>query len=157
QRVEIPGEHEARLRAWAVVSAAYERRERVSWPRRHARALALAAAVAAILAVVLSPAGGAVVRSLRDAVGRQRVVVRPAPARVSLPAPGRVLIVARSGAWILHRDGSKRRLGGYRLASWSPHGLFVVVARGGELTAVDPKGAVRWSLHREAPVTLARW
>jgi dipeptidyl aminopeptidase/acylaminoacyl peptidase len=55
------------------------------------------------------------------------------------------------------RDGSKRLLGAYEHASWSPHGLYVVVTRGNTLTAVDPRGAVRWSLARPARVAGARW
>jgi dipeptidyl aminopeptidase/acylaminoacyl peptidase len=54
-------------------------------------------------------------------------------------------------------DGSKRLLGRYDGAAWSPHGLFVAATRGHELVAVDPKGTVRWSLARGGRLAGARW
>jgi WD40 repeat protein len=54
-------------------------------------------------------------------------------------------------------DGSKRLLGHYRQASWSPHGLFVAVTQKHELLAVDPHGTVRWSLARPGTISLPRW
>jgi hypothetical protein len=48
-------------------------------------------------------------------------------------------------------------LGKYTDASWSPHGLFVVVTRRHELLAVDTHGTVRWSIARRGPVGPARW
>jgi hypothetical protein len=54
-------------------------------------------------------------------------------------------------------DGSRRRLGPWRHAAWSPHGLFVVGAGGNELAAVDPSnGDVRWSLARHS-VSAPAW
>ena len=50
-RFRAPGEQEAQERAWAVVRRAYEEREPVAWPRRHARPLAAAALVAAALSL----------------------------------------------------------------------------------------------------------
>ena len=46
-------------------------------------------------------------------------------------------------------DGSKRLLGRYREASWSPFGRFVVAARANELAALDP--ARRAALVARAP------
>ena len=43
-------------------------------------------------------------------------------------------------------DGSTRRLGPWQQASWSPHGLYVAVASGDQLAAVDPHGTIRWAL-----------
>ena len=88
QRIDIPGEHDARERTWRVLQTAFVERERVTWPRRHARSLVLAAAGAAIVAAAVTPPGQSVVNSIRDAVGREKVVgVRPAhrdlPAHVS--------------------------------------------------------------------------
>jgi dipeptidyl aminopeptidase/acylaminoacyl peptidase len=54
-------------------------------------------------------------------------------------------------------DGSRRRIGAYAGASWSPHGRFVVAWRDGELLAVEPGGRVRWSLARPERITAARW
>jgi WD40 repeat protein len=155
----LPDEAGARDRCWAVVREAFAAREPVPWPRRHARPLLAAVVVAALAAGFASPPGRAVLGSIRDAVGREKVVGvrRAAPALVSLPAPGRLLVTAPSGPWIVRRDGTKRRLGPYGAAGWSPHGLFVVVSRGRELIAVDPDGNVRWTLAQRRPVGLARW
>ena len=62
----------------------------------------------------------------------------------------------RDGVWVVQADGSKRRLGGWREASWSPFGRFVVVARANELAALEPDGDVRWSLARPR-VRFPRW
>lgn len=141
------GEREAGERAWAVVRAAYESREPVAWPRRHARPLVAGALVAAVVAAVASPSGRSVVHSLRKAVG----VERAQPALFSLPAPGQLLVTSRKGAWLVRADGSKRLLGRYRDVAFSPHGLFVAGTRANELVALDPKGKVRWTLARPGP------
>lgn len=152
RRVRAPAEPEARDRAWGVVRTAYLDREPVQ-PRRHRGwALALAAAAAALAAAAVSSPGQAVLDSIRRAVG----IERAAPALFSLPASGRLLVVAGGDAWVVHPDGSRRRLGRYREASWSPQGRFVAVTRRNELLAVDPKGTVRWSLAR-ADVRYPRW
>jgi hypothetical protein len=139
QRVEIPGEYDARRRTWEVVHAAYLEREAVSWPRRHVRSLALTAAVVAIVAATVTPPGRSVVNSIRDAVGREKVAgVRNAQRElVRLPAPGRLLVQSPRAAWVVQQDGSRRRLGPYRDVAWSPHGLFVA----GVLNARDPRCA----------------
>ncbi len=151
ERIEIPGEREARERCWTVVSVAFGQREpqprRRSW--KPVAALVLAAAVIAGLA---SPPGRAVLDEIREVVGVQQ----SAPALFSLPAPGRLLVTADSGAWVVEQDGSKRRLGDYREASWSPFGRFVVASRPNELVAVTPEGDVRWSLARPN-VRFPRW
>jgi hypothetical protein len=146
-RFRAPGEHEAQERAWEVVRTAYEQREPVAWPRRHWQPLVAIAVVAAILAAAFSPAGRSVVHSLREAVG----VKQAEQGLFALPAPGRLLVTSREGAWLVHADGSKRLLGRYRDASFSPHGLFVVGTRANQLVALDPQGSVRWTLARPAP------
>jgi len=160
QRIEIPGEHDARQRTWRVVQAAFAERERVTWPRRHARSLVLAAAGAAIVAAAVTPPGRSVVNSLRDAVGREKVVgVRPAHRElVRLPASGRLLLESPGGSWVVGESGSRRRLGPYRMASWSPRGLYVAaILRGFELVALDPKGDVRWTRGRKQRLAFPRW
>lgn len=143
-RVDIPGEHEARERTWEVVRAAFAEREPVPRaPRRLAPALAFAV-VAAALAAAFTPPGRAVVDKVREAIG----VEAAEQALFSLPADGRLLVVSDSGAWAVSRDGSKRRLGDYREASCSPFGRFVVAARENELAALEPDGDVRWKLAR---------
>jgi dipeptidyl aminopeptidase/acylaminoacyl peptidase len=58
---------------------------------------------------------------------------------------------------VVQRDGSKRLLGRYDEAAWSPHGLFVVATRGRQLVALEPNGRVRWSITAPRPVGDARW
>ena len=146
-RFRAPGEQEAQERAWAVVRRAYAEREPVTWPRRYARPLAAAAIVAAVAAAALSPPGRSFVHSLREAVG----VKEAEPALFSLPTRGDLLVTSRKGLWLVHRDGSKRLLGRYRDATFSPHGLFIAATRANQLVALDPKGNVRWTLARPAP------
>ena len=151
ESIEIPGEREARERAWAVVSAAFAEREPVPRRRSWKPAVALAAA-AVVVAGLLSPPGRAVLDEIREVVG----VEKAQPALFSLPAPGRLLVIADSGAWVVAEDGSKRRLGSYLDASWSPFGRFVVASRRNELVALTPEGGVRWSLARPN-VRFPRW
>jgi hypothetical protein len=142
-----PNEHEASERAWRVVDAAYRTREPVTWPRRHARPLIAGAIVAAAVAAVLSPPGRSVVHSLRKAVGVENAQTE----LFSLPARGRLLVSGKGGAWVVNADGSRRRLGAYRDAAWSPHGLYIAAVRRNELVALDPRGNVRWTLPRRSP------
>jgi hypothetical protein len=146
-RFRAPHEREAEERAWEVVRAAFHAREPIAWPRRHARPLVAGAIVAAVVAAALSPAGRSVVRSLRESVG----IERAQPALFSLPAPGQLLVTSHKGAWLVHRDGSRRLLGRYRDATFSPHGLFIAATRANQLVALDPKGDVRWTLARPSP------
>ncbi len=139
----------------AAVRQAFAERERIPWPRRHLRSLAVCAAGAAAVAAFASPPGRAVLDSLREAVGREGVK-RAQPALVSLPAPGRLLVGSAKGAWVVQPDGSRRLLGRYRDASWSPHGLYVAVTRRDQLLAVEPGGDVHWALARP-DVRHPRW
>jgi hypothetical protein len=115
----------------------------------------LAAAGVAVVAAFASPPGRAVLGSLRDAVGREGVKDAQ-PALISLPAPGRLMVQSAKGPWVVHADGSRRLLGSYREASWSPHGLFIAAARPNQLLAVEPGGRVRWALARD-DVRFPRW
>jgi hypothetical protein len=142
-----PNEEQAAERSWQVVRAAYETREPVAWPRRHWRPLAVGAVAAAAVAAVLSPPGRSVVHSLRKAVG----VEHAETSLFSLPARGRLLVSGRGGTWIVRADGSRRHLGNYQDAAWSPHGIFVAATHGNELAALDQKGNVHWSLSRRSP------
>jgi hypothetical protein len=146
-RFEAPGEREAGERAWEIVRAAYAEREPVTWPRRQVRPLVAVALVAAVVAAALSPPGRSVVHSLRKAVGLKEAE----PALFSLPTGGDLLVTSRSGLWLVRPDGSKRKLGHYRDAAFSPHGLFIAATRANQLVALDPKGDVRWTLARPAP------
>lgn len=152
--MHVPDEAGAEERAWRIVRAAFAEREPARRRTRLVRpALALAAALA-LLAGALSAPGRAVLGSIRKQVVGER---RAAPALFSLPAEGQLLVDSRVGPWIVQPDGSKRLLGRYAEASWSAYCRYVAVARGRELTAVDRKGNVRWSLARRGPVRDARW
>jgi hypothetical protein len=151
-RVDIPGEHEARERTWEVVQAAFAEREPVPRVRRRLAPALAFAAVAAVVAAAFTPPGRALVDTVREAIG----VDAAEQALFSLPAPGRLLVVSDSGAWAVSQDGSKRRLGDYRAAACSPFGRFVVAAREDGLAALEPDGDVRWKLARPN-VTAVAW
>ncbi len=152
ERIAVPGEHEARERAWRVAEAAFAERESVEGrPRLWRLAIGVAVATAAILAVLSTP-GRAVLDDIRAVVG----VERAQPALFSLPTKGRLLVTSDAGIWVVQQDGSKRLLGRYREGSWSPLGRFLVVARENELAALEPDGKVRWTLARRN-VSSPRW
>jgi WD40-like Beta Propeller Repeat len=152
ERVPLPREAEARERAWAVVRTAHAGREPVPAParRRLWPSVAVAAGAAGLAAAFTSP-GMAVLDSIRHAVG----VEHAQPALFSLPAQGRVLAVSAHGAWVVQPDGSKRRLGSYGEAAWSPFGHFVAATTANELSALTVGGDVRWSLARPGPTSPA--
>jgi hypothetical protein len=146
RELRAPDETGAKERAWAVVSSAYAARA-PGRPRRARWRLAAVPVVCLLLiGLLLTPAGAAVRRLIRDALG----VRNAKPALFSLPAPGRLLVSTRDGTWIVAADGAKRRLGAYSEATWSPRGLYVAVVGANELAAVDPLGNVRWTLPRPA-------
>jgi hypothetical protein len=152
----IPDERDARERSWRVVRAAYTERQPARMGSAAPKRLAIAlAAVGLALALVLTPAGATVVDAVRDAV--QPGQRNAQPALTSLPAPGQLLVTSDEGAWVVSEDGSKRLLGDYDDATWSPSGLFVAVTHGRELTAVDPVGTVRWSFSSHRPVRDPAW
>jgi hypothetical protein len=149
--IEIPDEHAAQERSWAVIREAFAEREPQP-PRRSWKPLAAVAIALVVVAGLLSPPGRAVLDDIRQAVG----VEKAQPALFSLPTQGRLLVTADSGAGVVEEDGSKRLLGSYREASWSPFGRFVVASRANELVALTPGGDVRWSLARPI-VRFPRW
>jgi hypothetical protein len=153
ERVALPDSDAAEERARRVVLAAYATREPVA-RRRRGRAVAIGVAFAAVglTLAAASPPGMAVVDRVREVVG----VERSAPALFSLPARGRLLVASDAGVWVVEVDGSKRLLAGYREASWSPFGRFVVATRENELAALEPDGDVRWTLARPG-VSSAAW
>ena len=151
--IEVPEAEAARERARGVVLAAFSEREAVPRPRRRIRGVVIAVAAAALLGAALAtPPGRAVLDEVREAVG----VERAQPALFRLPAGGRLLVASDAGVWVVAPGGSKRLLGPYREASWSPFGRFVVAARRTELAALEPDGDVRWTLARP-DVRFPRW
>jgi dipeptidyl aminopeptidase/acylaminoacyl peptidase len=156
---QAPIDDGARARALGVVRAAFVEVDPAPRRRLWAPALAVAACVlaVAVVGVAVSEPGDAVARWVREVLGVGRDGARPALVRV--PGGGRLLVTSegRRGAWVVSADGSRRRLGDYAGASWSPHGRFVVAWRGGELRALEPGGKVRWSLERRGRIAVARW
>jgi len=148
-----PYEEEAGHRTWEVVRAAFVERERIPRTKRRSRPLIAVAVVAAVAVAGITPPGRAFVQRLRDVVGRSPTE----PALVRFPARGRLLVDSAQGPWVVQRDGSKRLLGSYDAASWSPQGKFVVATRGHSVVALEPGGKVHWTVTRPQPVAQARW
>jgi hypothetical protein len=151
----IPGEHDSEQRAWDVVSAAYEERTPVVRARPLRRLALVTAGAAAIVAIVLSPAGAQVRDWIDDVVDPGSEDARPVLR--ALPAPGQLLVESERGPWVVRHDGGKRLLGRYGEATWSPSGLFVAATDGRQLVAVDPLGQQRWTRPASDPVRDPRW
>ena len=154
----LPDAEEAERPGRRLAEAAFEqrqphdrRRRRPALPR-----LALSLVAATLLAALLLTPAGAKVRDWVDealTVG----VDDAEPALTEIPGGGRLLVSTPQGSWVVQPDGSRRLLGAYPEATWSPRGLFVAAVSGRMLSAVEPGGTVRWSLSADAPVTDARW
>jgi hypothetical protein len=159
RETRVPDEADAESRSWRVIAAAFDQ----ALPRQRGRSrgvrLALAGALCLVLAVLaVTPPGPALARWLKQAIDLGDSGVPHAERALShLPSAGRVLTAGPSGAAIVNADGSRRFLGPYREASWSPQGLFVVVVRGRQLVAVDPVGHVRWAITPPHPPREPRW
>jgi len=156
EAADAPDRDAAEERAWRVVGAAYDERG----PRRangggRRRTLIAAATAAVAIAVAASPAGATVADWVRDVFAPGHPDTEPA--LVELPAAGRLLATSPTGAWVVPRDGAKRRLGPYRDATWSPRGLFVAATSGRELVALEPGGEVRWALAGAARASDPAW
>jgi hypothetical protein len=151
----VPLDADAERRAWRLVAEAYAERDRGAAPRgRRLRALAAALAALVLAALALTPAGAAVREWIGETIDPGRDDAKPALTR--LPTAGELLVTSGAGAWIVREDGSRRLLGDYEEATWSPHGRYVAVAAGRELSAVDPRGDLRWSITRQR-VSDPRW
>src|SRR5215210_843274 len=150
-----PDEIRAERRAWSVVRPAFEDREPAGrqGPRVVRPLLALAFALALVGAVVNPP----VLNAIRDALGTKTNVTVYKHALFSLPAQGRLLANSPRGVWIVKPGGARRRLAGYRDASWSPHGLFVTALERHAVVALEPSGGVRWSIARPGRLAAPRW
>jgi hypothetical protein len=160
---EDPAARERSLRVVRTAFAAERGQAQPAARRARARWRRWRAFVATALVALVGAAGVAAASAPRSDVGRfvRGVLGVGEPharaALVHVPGGGRLLVAAGHSAWVVASDGAKRRLGAYAGASWSPHGKFAVVWRGRELTAVEPSGAVRWSLPAPAVVADARW
>lgn len=150
ERKSGDGSSRSELRG-AMAPTTAERRSRQPLPR-----LALGLSLAALLAILLlSPAGAAVRNWVGDVVDTG--TPRPGPTLSKVPGGGRLLVQSAEGPWVVQADGSRRLLGDYDEATWSPHGLFVAVAKGRVLSAVEPGGTPHWSLTATARVRSPRW
>ena len=114
ERIDIPGEHEARERTWTVLRAAFAERQPLERPALRLRPVLVLAAAIALLAAAVSPPGRAVLDEIREVVG----VERAQRALFSLPSGGKLLVASDAGIWVVQQDGSKRLLGEYREATW---------------------------------------
>jgi hypothetical protein len=150
----VPASEEAERRGLDVLETAFEERQprrAASSPRRLAIALALAVLLGALL---LSPAGA----SVRDWVGDVFTATpRPEPGLAEIPGGGRLLVQSHSGPWVVQPDGSRRLLGEFEQATWSPRGLYVAAVSGRTLSALEPDGTPRWSLSADGPIADPRW
>jgi hypothetical protein len=163
EREPIPGARETEERTWETVRAAYAERTPAPATARYGRFVGALAGAGVIAALVLSPAGADVRDWIGDAIDPG--VRNAEPALTSLPTEGRLLVESAQGPWIVNEDGSKRLLGDYEQATWSPQGLFVAATKGHELTALvgdpehagQPIGTPRWSQAQERPVSHPAW
>jgi hypothetical protein len=150
----VPGGEEAERRGLRVLESAFAERRpprRAMLPRA-----ALALATAGLLAILLlSPAGAAVRNWINDVFDEGVPNAEPALSRI--PGGGRLAVSSAAGPWVVRPDGSRRLLGAYREASWSPHGLFLAAASGRTLTAVEPDGDPHWSVTAPGQVADPRW
>ncbi|HUB98335.1 MAG TPA: hypothetical protein VMS11_00770 [Solirubrobacterales bacterium] len=165
--VPVPGAEEAERRGLAVVAAAFAERQaagidgaggrrRAARARTSPRRLALALALAALAAaLILSPAGASVRHWVGDVFSENVPKARPGLGRT--PGGGRLLVTSAAGPWVVQPDGSRRLLGDYEEATWSPRGLFVAAVSGRTLSAVEPDGTPHWSLTAPGRVSDPRW
>lgn len=150
----VPAEEVAERRGLLVVTKAFAERRP---PRQQALPrLGLVFAIGLLFAALtLSPAG-AKVRDWIDDVFTAGVP-NAEHALTDIPGGGRLLVQASGGSWLVQPDGSRRLLGNFGEATWSPHGLFVAATDGHTLNAVDPEGNLRWSISADGTPRDARW
>lgn len=153
----IPEPPGAKERGRRIVATAFaERPFSDGRSRRPLPRLALGLSLAAVLAVLLlSPAGAAVRGWVGDAFTAS--TPRPEPTLAQIPGGGHLLVQTGEGPWVVQPDGSRRLLGDYREASWSPHGLFVATVKGRTLSAVEPDGTPHWSITAPREIGVPRW
>lgn len=155
RELRAPDETAAEERSWEIVRAAFADHKPVR-PDPRARRLILAVAAGAVaLAIGLSPAGAKVGDLVSDVVGIGEPDAKPALR--SLPAAGELLVSSPHGVWLVSGDGSKRLLGNYDGATWSPNGVYVAAGAGRQLVALEPGGDVRWTYTAPGDVRDPRW
>lgn len=149
-----PGEAEAEERVRRLTAADFAARPQSR--RRLPRRSGLAAAIAALVAgFALTPAGAKVSDLVSDAVsgGQEATPVKLG----GFPHVGPLLVDAGGKTWLVEPDGSKRELGRFSDAAFSPHGLYVAATEGDRLSAIDLEGEERWSSEGTYPVMDPTW
>ena len=151
REAEIPDAVAARERARRTVLAAHR-----PVRRRPRLALVWVAVACGLAAIVFSARETGPARTIEQRM--RNVFAAPAPAPTPAPTTlsGRLLVLD-SGAVFVQRGGKRTEIGAGTDATWSPRGLFVAVASGRTLAAIEPDGTERWSLRRPAPVQFPRW
>jgi hypothetical protein len=156
----VPLSEEAEERSWDLVQKAFEEGNRPHRSRLRARLVAIAGsliAAGAILGLVLTPAGATVTDWVQSAVGGSGTATQERPALTHVPSGGRLLVDTATGQWLVAEDGSRRYLGDFQNATWSPGGLYVAVADGSSLTALSPDGTSQWSVTAPSRVEDPTW
>lgn len=151
----MPGAGEAKERGLVLIEQAYAER-RLARQRAVLPRLAIALAAAALIAALLLSPAGAAVRDWVDDVFTAGVE-HAEPALTGVPGGGQLLVQSPRGPWVVHPDGSRRLLGSFDEATWSPHGLFVAAASGRTLSAIEPGGTPHWSISAPGQVSQPRW
>ncbi|MDA0171091.1 hypothetical protein OJ998_18445 [Solirubrobacter taibaiensis] len=152
REAEVPDAVAARERARQTVLAAHR-----PVRRRPRLALVYAAIACAVAAVVFSARDTGPARAIERQVRSVFAAPTPTLTPTATTLPGRLLVLD-SGALFVVRGGKRAEIGAGTDATWSPRGLFVAVARGRTLAAVEPDdGKVRWRLRRPAAVQFPRW
>ena len=157
----VPLSEEAEERSWALIRAAFDQEDRSPHRARlRSRLTAIAGsliAAGAILGLVLTPAGATVTDWVQTAVGGSGTVTQERPALTHVPSGGRLLVGTAAGQWLVAEDGSRRFLGDFQNATWSPGGLYVGVSDGSNLTALSPDGTSQWSVPAPGQVEDPAW
>jgi len=153
RETEVPDAGAARERARRTVLAAHRP------ARRRVRASTVWVAVAAtVAAVIFTARDTGPARAIEQRV--RAVLTAPTPAPTPAPSglAGRMLVTEDGELFVVSRNGRRTSLGPWREATWSPKGLYIGVASGRTLAAIEPDdGKVRWRLRRDEPVSFPRW
>jgi dipeptidyl aminopeptidase/acylaminoacyl peptidase len=152
-------EPKSEQRAWHAVRGAYQLRPapRSRWTARRSVVAVATIAIAALIALgAVTGPRQAVAHWLRDAFG---LSAQPHITRGlnGLPGGGRLLIETAHGPWLVNANGTRRGLGTYTGAAWSPHSLYVVAWRGVKLAALNLAGVRQWELTAPEEISSARW
>lgn len=154
REARVPDAADAEERGLRLLRQAHAERHPATRPLLPRLAVAMAA-VTLLGAAVLSPAGAAVRDWFDDVFSGG--VREAAPALTELPGGGRLLVQSSGETWVVQPSGSRRLLGDYADASWSPRGLFVATTAGRDLSAIEPGGAPHWSLSARSRTSEPRW